>query len=266
VSKLDLTFSGPGAAPETLDARKSLAVALAYVETLNSVARYDWIYEDAPFIVTLTNITVGSCKYHLGHQIVSGRVPKPDAEKSWNAVPDRVEVYAGSGHQAPRDVRAKILRLFAATRALPEKIEATVRRESDGWAWSVSTASQVAPAPSRTSLSKFRAVVVKVGGKRPRIQLAYKGETSTFSLPASTEIVQRAGKWLYQPVNVTARITRLMTPPHYPVVNGEIQDIQPLSRESPVTAFDRWYAESGRPLLSTDDIDSHDGAGLISHG
>jgi hypothetical protein len=145
------------------------------------------------------------------------------------------------------------------TRELPANVNAYVNHE--GVRWSISEVAARPPAPITTSRSNFRARIIKVGGKKPRIQFATRGDTILFTIQAPMDLALRAGNLLYKTVDVSAKLSRLLTPPNYPVIDGELLEIRELSEEDPVAAFDKWYKDIGCPLLN-----EADDTGPSSHG
>jgi hypothetical protein len=254
VSDLQLVFDGPGINPDTLDARRSLAVALAYIDAIATVAGYDSAIDSPPFTVTFKSVLPNSVHYAIGHVPANTKkIPIADSERAWSLAPRRLGEYAGSVEQSPKEIRPKLIRLFNQTKQLPSDINAYVSDGNGDWSWSISAAANREPVPIRTSRSTFRAVIMRSGGKRPRVQLSCKGGLSVFSLRAPHDVAKKAGELLYKPADITARVTRLMLPPYYTVINGEIERISEISTEDPVQAFDRWYEAIGRPLLRNDD-------------
>jgi hypothetical protein len=252
-----LVFDGSGAALHRLDARKALSVALGYVEALAAVATFEWAIDSSPFIPTFTEITRGSIAYHFG--FVPDRLSEDEARRCWNSASRRLGDYAQVADDSPAKLRTKLRHLLEVTRELPANVNAYVNH--DGWRWSISEVASRPPAPVTTSTSKFRARIIKVGGKKPRIQLATRGDTILFTVHAPMDLALRAGNLLYKTVDVSAKLTRLLKPPNYPVIDGELLDIIELSDADPVAAFDKWYKDIGRPLL-----DEADDTGPSSHG
>lgn len=249
MAELDLIFAGAGVAPDTLDARKALSVAFAFVDALTAVVSFEWALEEPPFVVTLTSIGGGSVKYSFGHQLItSNRLAQVEAERAWDAAPLRLTEYARSAKEGPKRLRPKLITLLDKTLDLPANVNAAITRGN--WAWSLSETAHQPAIPVVKTVTSFRATVLTSGGKKPRVRLARSSDHAAFSLQASTALVQQAGKLLYKEVDITARATRLLDPPSYPIIDGHLIEIRELSEQDPVEAFDKWYAAIGRPLLN----------------
>jgi hypothetical protein len=252
LSDLDLIFGGPGIEPETLDAKQTLAVAHAYVEALSVVATYEWITDEPPFRVSLTGLGRSPLKYIFSRTAYpDSLVSEGDSQRSWALSPKRLTEYARNPKASPVLIRKKLTRLFALTTKLPANVNAHVAQEGDRWSWSISDATRLESPTTTNTAQKFRATIIKSGGVRPRVQLASRSDSSVFSLNATRALAERAGRCLYRQVDVTAKLKRILEPPSYPVIGGMMLDFEVLkSNQDPVKAFDDWYADMGRPILT----------------
>jgi hypothetical protein len=105
------------------------------------------------------------------------------------------------------------------------------------------------------AVEMFRAHVESIGGKRPSIRLRSFSDNVTYTLRLSKQLAQQTSPYLYQDVDVEARVTRLMKGPDFPVIYGNVVDITPIPSTDPVEAWDEWYEKSGRPWDRIDDVD-----------
>lgn len=241
--QIKLVFDGPPelVSPDKLDAQKALAVALAFVETLQAVGAYEAAGDDAPFLVVLRSLKKGSVTH--AYDAVSCNARDVDlAARVWAITADRLPLYLESGSNSPSPIAKRIQRLAKVTRRLPSYVDATATSASGSI--SLSEIARREPIALIHSAETFRAEILRAGGQRPRIQIRPAHAERPIVLDATALTAKVAGASLYQEAEVTASLYRRPDKP-FDIVSGFITALQVVdSDEDAVAAFDRWYERS----------------------
>jgi hypothetical protein len=241
---LDLT--GDNVRPETLDARASLSLAVALLEAVIAVGEHECASGEAPFVIAMTKMEAASV--HLAFE----PVPRlDDGYAAFQYAAKRLPVYLRGHEHVPRELTKPLDRLRHAARALPSNVQASVRILDQ----TVSLAELQAPeVPLITSAETLRAVIMRAGGSKPRVQLRMTGQRS-FTADISKDLVASDDFHVYREAEITGIFHRDPRAIGAPIVSGEVTAVRFLEKVDPVAAFDAWYEAAGRPWRGVQDIE-----------
>ncbi len=248
-----LVFDGPPelVSPDKLDAQKALAVALAFVETLQAVGAYESAGDEPPFSVVFRSLKKGSVT-HAYDAIPRNARDGEAASRVWLTTAKRLPLYLESAGHAPGSIAKKIHHLAKVTRRLPSYVDA--QATSAEGTISISELARREPLVLLQSTETFRAGILRAGGQRPRVQIKPSHAERPIVLDASPAIAKVAGASLYQEAEVTATLYR-RPDGAFEIVTGSISGLNIVDADiDPVAAFDAWYQQANSAWAEVKDI------------
>jgi hypothetical protein len=245
---IDLDLTGEGVRPETVDATTSLGLAVALLEAVIAVGSYEDTSDEAPFYIAMTEMKAASV--HLAFQPVATH-GGAQALAAFQHAAKRLPIYLRGHERVPRELVKPLDRLRSAARAMPPNIKAAARILDE----TITFAELVTPDASLiTSAETLRALVMRAGGKRPRVQLRTVGQ-KPFTADISKELIASDDFHVYREAEVTGIFQRDPRAIGSPIVSGEVTSVRFLEKVDRVAAFDAWYEAAGRPWQGVTDIE-----------
>jgi hypothetical protein len=249
---LDLDLEGPDVRPETVDARASLGLALALVDALEAIARYEETVEETPFFVTLTAMRGASV--HFAFNPVARIEYGQRGLDAFKAAAKRLPVYVRAQGAVPKRLTPQLDKLRLATRNLPSHVVATARIGSD--AVVLSELVRMSSAPLLKSAETFRAFILRAGGVHPRVSLRFRAQPKPVTVDVNKALLESQDFKLYREADVTGVFNRDPNSVGMPIVSGHVTELRRADKVDPVDAFDAWYEAAGRPWTGVVDIEA----------
>jgi len=249
--ELYLDLDGPDVRPETLDAQASLALAMALLDALLAVSKYEQTSEDAPFFLTLTEMKGASVHFAFNPvaKVTHGNAG-PDA---FRLAAKRLPGYLSSRGAIPKLLSRPMDRLRQATRGLPSHVVARARMNGE-----TIILTDVARTPEVslvTTSETVRALIERAGGQKPRVTLRMPSQKSSFTADIPRALLESNDFHIYRLADVSGIFQRDPMAVGSPIVSGQVTAITMAATVDKVAAFDAWYAAAGRPWKDVADVE-----------
>jgi hypothetical protein len=228
-------FDGPGVNPDSLDTRRALEVAASYVDLVQAIA----LKENKAF--TLQGLQVRNKCGALAARPSDAGLAQRSAQKA--------NQYVSAGIEAPDGLQGKVKRVRRAVSDLPVNHVAKVI--VGPWANLLKVETVEPPAFSNDATISLRAVPLSVGGKtKTKATLRSGSEEREFVLVITVDQAKQLGKFLYEPLDIVAKVRRA---DDGSIKEGHLLEIHPL--EGSRAAWKDWYKSSAEEWDSVEDLE-----------
>jgi hypothetical protein len=222
--ELFVEIDGPGVAPATVDPVGILSIAASYFALLQELA------DDQGIELKLTGLEVRD-------KCAAVVCRTSDRGAAWELT-GRVAAYVSGMSEWPKGYRGGIETLRKAIQRLPAHQKARVVVGAD-WEIPLSAHDAGDGVPPYETIHR-RARPIRVGGKVPAVRFESGSEEHPFTLETSRENAQAIAGYLYQDLDIVARIRR--GPDGR--ISGELIAFEPLEDGDATTAWRSWYREN----------------------
>jgi hypothetical protein len=222
--ELLVEIDGPGVDPSTVDPVGILSIAASYFALLQELA------DDQGIELKLTGIEVrDKCAAVVCHTADRGAARE---------LTGRITAYVSGMSESPKGYRGDIETLRKAIQRLPAHQRARVVAGS-GWEIPLSAHEAGDEAPPYETIHR-RARPIRVGGKAPAVRFESGSEEHPFTLETSRENAQAIAGYLYQDLDIIARIHQ--RPDNR--ISGELIAFEPLDDGDATAAWRSWYRQN----------------------
>jgi len=231
---LRVEVAGEGVEPETVDARAMLELAAAYFEMLAKVAHEPLTFRG----LAIENKCIALASWPSSLEIARSAALDAEAYLTQQIEPDP-------------SLRDSLRRVRAARRALPSGQTAKVI--IGPWERRIEVPEDAREQWPR-AVTSLRAMVMRVGGLKPRVMFQSGSEDSAFSLEVSIDQAHALGGLLYREVDIVASIAR--SPEDRRIRGGILDEFVVVDDGDARAAWTKWLADSAPQWSEVRDIEA----------